>query len=175
MGATTARLLSRPIAAICDAIDVATCTMLAAIIAINALELAGRNLFNHSFVWVHEVAMLLANWVYFLGICTVYRRKGDVVVVFLTDRLPPGPRRAWTAACHLASAVFFAVVAVYGWELLKLQAPFRTTGLGIPNPAFSAPVAIGGVVLALITLRDAIAAVAGVGDEATPGASHGAG
>lgn len=174
MPALALRLLSTTIAGLCRLIDAATCLMLAAIVAIGALELAGRNFFNHSFVWAHECALLLASWVYFLGICIVYQHKGDVTVGFLVDRLGPTARRLWAAVCHLTGAVFFAIVAVHGWELLKLQAPFRTTGLGIPNPAFSAPVVVGAAILVLITLRDMAAALAGTEDGAPPApAMHG--
>lgn len=172
MAAVALRLLSVPIAVLCRLIDAATCLMLAAIVAIGAAELAGRNLFNHSFVWAHEAALLLANWVYFLGICIVYQHKGDVTVGFLVERLGPATRRYWTAACHLAAATFFAIVAVHGWELLKLQAPFRSTGMGIPNPAFSAPVVAGAAILVLMTLRDMLAALAGA--EAGPPPAAGA-
>lgn len=142
-------------------IDITVCLMLAAIVSIGGLEVAARNLFNHSFVWAHEVTILLANWVYFLGICIVYQHRGDITVTFFLDKLSPSLRRAWVILCHLISAALFAVIVWYGWELIKLQAPFHTTGLRIPNPAFSAPVVIGAVVLTLLTLRHALAEFVG--------------
>lgn len=151
-------------------IDLSTCLMLAAIVAIGGLELCARNIFNHSFVWAHEVTILLANWVYFLGICIVYERRGDVTVgvvaaILKNSRL----RRFWSALCEVVSAVVFATIAWYGWELLKLQAPFHTTGLRIPNPAFSAPAVIGAAVLALLSVRHAVADL--LGEDEAPAAS----
>jgi TRAP-type C4-dicarboxylate transport system permease small subunit len=156
-----ARLLARASAAIGAALDAATMACLAVIVAINGLELVARNLANHSFVWAHEVNLLLANWMYFLGIVLVYRRGGDVVVGLVLDRLGPGARRFWAVACHAISAIVFALIAVEGWALVELQWPFRTTGLGIPNPAFSAPVAIGGALLVVILAERILATLDG--------------
>lgn len=143
-------------------IDVATCLMLAAIVAIGGLELCARNIFNHSFVWAHEVTILLANWVYFLGICIVYEKRGDVTVGVVNAILRNARlRRAWSALCEIVSAAVFATIAWYGWELLKLQAPFHTTGLRIPNPAFSAPAVVGAAVLTLLSIRHAVADLRG--------------
>lgn len=145
------------------AIDLAVCLMLAIIVMIGGVELVARNLFNHSFVWAHEVTMLLGNWVYFLGICIVYDHRGDVTMSAFTRLLRGRARTVWAVTVHLASAFLFAVIAWYGWELIKLQAPFRSTGLGVPNPAFSAPVAIGAVVLVLLCLRHAATDLRGGG------------
>lgn len=143
-------------------IDLSTCLMLAAIVVIGGLELCARNIFNHSFVWAHEVTILLANWVYFLGVCIVYEQRGDVTVGVVSALLKNTRlRRLWAAACDVISAIVFATIAWYGWELLKLQAPFHTTGLRIPNPAFSAPAVIGAVVLALLSIRHALADLLG--------------
>ena len=159
------RPLARAAAAIESALDVVTMACLAIVVAINGVELVARNFANHSFVWAHEINLLLANWMYFLGICLVYRRGGDVVVGFIFDHLPPRARRAWTIACHVISAAVFALIAVEGRVLIELQWPFRSTGLGIPNAAFSAPVAIGGALLVVI-LADRIAAALDGRDDA---------
>jgi TRAP-type C4-dicarboxylate transport system permease small subunit len=149
-------------------IDIATCTMLAAIVVIWGAEVVARNLFNYSLVWVQESAVLLASWIYFLGICLVYQHKGDITVDFFKSVLGIRLQHAWAVACHVVSGVVFAVVAVQAWELVKLQAPFRTSGMGLPNALFSMPVMIGSIVLVLITARDAIAALVGEDDPAPP-------
>lgn len=158
MGQRALWLLSRATSIIVRIVEILTCLFLAAVVLIHGLELLARNFFNYSYVWAHEVNILLANWVYFLGICIVYHLKGDVSVTFFARALAPPYRRAWAVFCHLVSGAVFAIIAFYGWELVKLQAPYRTTGLGIPNMAFSLPVVISGVVLVVITLRHAVEA-----------------
>src|SRR5262245_58570859 len=163
------RIFARVSAAIDAVLDAGTMACLAIVVSINGVELVARNLANHSFVWAHEVNLLLANWMYFLGIVLVYRRGGDVVVGFVFDRLGPDARRFWAVACHVLSAAVFALIAVEGWALIELQWPFRTTGLGIPNPAFSAPVAIGGALLVVILAERILATLDG---REAPGGSH---
>jgi TRAP-type C4-dicarboxylate transport system permease small subunit len=129
--------------------EVLTSALLAAVVLINGLELAARNFFNHSFVWAYEVNLLLGAWVYFLGMTVVYHRRGDIMVEYLTGLLPAGARRAWVAVCNLVVLGVLAVIAWYAWVLIELQAGFRTTGLGIPNPWFTAPVLTGALLMAL--------------------------
>ncbi|MGQ0651547.1 MAG: TRAP transporter small permease [Betaproteobacteria bacterium] len=132
-----------------QAVEVATSTVLAVVVLINGLELVARNFFNYSFVWAHEVNLLLASWVYFLGMSMVYARNADITVEYFTAVLPPGVQRIWIAACNVAVIGVLAVIAWYCWVLMRLQADFRTTGLGIPNPFFSAPVFMSALVMGL--------------------------
>ena len=69
------RALARTTAVLDLVLEGVTSLGLAAIVAINTSELVARNLVNHSFVWGYEINLLLANWVYFLGICLVYHRN----------------------------------------------------------------------------------------------------
>lgn len=129
--------------------EVLTSALLAAVVLLNGGELVARNFFNYSIAWAHEVNLLLATWVYFIGMTMVVHRKGDIVVEYVTQFLPPRAHRAWLAAVNLAVLAALATIAWYCWVLIELQAGFRTTGLGIPNPAFSAAVLVGAAIMAL--------------------------
>lgn len=158
----------RTLTRFCDVITLlliaASSVMLAAIVLIGGIELVARNLFNKSFVWGHEISLLLANWVYFLGICVVYRHRGDVSVRFFFNALPPRLRRIWSVCCHVLSAAFFALIAFYGWRLIQLQLPFHTTGLGVPNALFSVPVVLSSVILIVLVMQQALADLVGEPD-----------
>ena len=134
------------------AAEAVTSSLLAAIVLINGLELVGRNLFNYSFVWAHEVNLLLATWTYFIGMTLVYSRHADITVDYFTNLLPERGRRAWIAATHVVVLCVLAVIVWYCWVLIRLQTGFRTTGLGIPNPWFSAAVLVSAVVMAMHVL-----------------------
>ena len=131
------------------AAEVVTSALLAAIVLINGLELVGRNLFNYSFVWAHELNLLLATWTYFIGMTLVYSRNGDITVEYFTNLLPVRARRVWIAVTHVAVLCVLAVIIWYCWVLMQLQWGFRTTGLGIPNPWFSAAVFVSAVLMVL--------------------------
>ena len=112
---------------------------LSLIVLINVLEIVSRTFFHVSFAWIYETNLLLAAWTYFLGIVPVYARNGDVSVVGLRQLLPQGARLSFDRSIYIVSTLTFAIAAWFTWELIALQLPFRTSGSGLPNAAFTAP------------------------------------
>jgi TRAP-type C4-dicarboxylate transport system permease small subunit len=129
-----------------------TCSLLAFVVAANAWEIALRAIANQSLHWLYEVNLLLANWIYFLGICLIYWRQRDIAIDFLVDQLPAGPRRVYQSLINLLVIGVLAVIAWYGTELMRLQAPDYSMGVGIWNPLFTLPVVLGAVLMALAVL-----------------------
>src|SRR5262249_40100297 len=82
------------------AVALITAVLLTVIIAINALEIVARTAFDHSFIWLFETNLLLANWTYFLGICLVVSHSGDITVDFLFNRFGPAVRQRWLIAVN---------------------------------------------------------------------------
>lgn len=135
-----------------QAAEVVTSTLLAVVVLINGVELVGRNFFNYSHVWVHELNLLLGTWTYFIGMTLVYSRNADITVDYFTNLLPVRARRVWIGITHVVVLCVLAVIVWYCWVLMQLQWGFRTTGLGIPNPWFSAAVFVSAVLMALHVL-----------------------
>ena len=131
------------------AVEALTSTLLALIILVNGLELVGRNFFNYSFVWAHEINLLLGSWVYFVGMTMVYYRNADITVEYFSGLLPERGQRIWIAVCNVVTLGVLAVIAWYCGVLMLLQLPFKTTGMGIPNPFFSAPVFVSALIMGL--------------------------
>jgi TRAP-type C4-dicarboxylate transport system permease small subunit len=147
------RALGRALAAVDALLAALTCSLLAFVVAANAWEIALRAIANQSLHWLYEVNLLLANWIYFLGICLIYWRKRDIVIDFLVDRLPAGPRRVYQSCINLLVIAVLAVIARYGVELMQLQTPDYSMGVGIWNPLFTLPVVLGAVLMALAVLH----------------------
>lgn len=148
------------LAILCAALErIATATvvcLLAAILAINALEIVSRSVFDLSFQWIYEVNLLLASWLYFIGIFLVYRHGGDITMVGLKTVLPGRLHRGFDRLVNTISAGVFALV---GWQTLtyvQLQWPFKTPGVGIPRAAFTLPLLIGVAAVALQLAADAL-------------------
>jgi TRAP-type C4-dicarboxylate transport system permease small subunit len=129
------------------AVEALTSTLLAVIVVVNGGELVARNFFNYSFAWAHEVNLLLATWTYFAGMAMVVYRKGDITVEYFSSLLPARARRAWIVLVNFVVLGVLVTIIWYCWVLMKLQAGFKTTGLGIPNPWFSAAVFAGCAVM----------------------------
>lgn len=131
-----------------------TSVLLAGIVAINAAEILARLFLDYSLTWVYEINLLLANWLYFLGICLVYYRGRDIAVEFFFERLSAAHQRMGLLVVHSVVIGVFGVLAWVSVPLLELQAQSSSMGLGIPNQWFSMPVFVGAVVMALFVIAD---------------------
>ena len=125
----------------------ATGALLAVIVLSDAAEVVLRTGFATTLTWVFEVNLLFATWIYFIGVCQVYYRQGDIAVDVLSRLLPPRLRHAWGWVVDLACVGTFFVIGWYGVELVQLQWPFRTPGTGLPSASYSAPVVIGAAIM----------------------------
>jgi TRAP-type C4-dicarboxylate transport system permease small subunit len=131
--------------------------LLAAIMLINVMEIVGRTAFSVSFGWIFEVNLLLAAWVYFLGIVPVYARQGDITVLGLKNLLPPRARRGFEGLVTVVSAGTFLLVGWHAVQLMRLQWPMRTPGTGFTNALYTMPLAIGCTGLVLVLARHLLA------------------
>jgi TRAP-type C4-dicarboxylate transport system permease small subunit len=152
----------RPLTLVSDVLDVGcrvlTGLLLAGIVCSNAAEVVLRTVFATTLNWIFEVNLLAATWIYFLGVCQVYHRRGDIAVDALTRFLPREMRVAWGWVVDLLSVTTFGIIGWYGIRLMELQWPFRTPGVRLPSALYSAPVVIGAVVMIVhvvaLRLRD---------------------
>lgn len=136
--------MSRGINRVCRALTV---VLLAAIVCSNAAEIVLRSAFSYSLAWIFEVNLLLATWLYFIGICQVYYRKGDISVDVLSNFLPPPVRATWSLIVDLLSVATFAVIGWYGVRLAQVQWPFKTPGVGLPGASYTVPVVLGAAIM----------------------------
>ncbi|MBL8698574.1 MAG: TRAP transporter small permease subunit [Alphaproteobacteria bacterium] len=149
-------LLTSLCAALERLFTLAIVALLAVILAINGLEIVSRSLFAISYQWIYEVNLLLASWLYFIGIFLVYRHGGDITMVGLKTLLPPRLHSGFERAVNAVSAAVFALVGWHTLAYVQLQWPFKTPGVGIPRAAFTLPLLIGVVAVAIQLLADTL-------------------
>jgi TRAP-type C4-dicarboxylate transport system permease small subunit len=147
--------------AVCSYVEFAvrmTCVaILATIVVMNGAEIILRSFFSYSLSWIYETNILLASWMYFLGIVLVYHRQGDITVIGVVDLLPVGARRVYSALLQALTAGGFFLLAWFTWKLIQLQWPFKTPGVGFPRVSFTLPLMISSVALTLEAVRRIIA------------------
>jgi len=136
---------------------VTTLICLSVIVIIGGLEIFFRYVLDHSLFFVYEITMLLANWLYFLGFCLVFRRNEDIEIEFFTNMLPAKARKYLAVVCQIAVSYFLIILSYYGLQILILQSKHSTEGLNIPTHFFSMPVVIGAVILLMISVRKLLA------------------
>ena len=137
--------------------EVLTSTLLVIIIVINGMEIFTRAVLNNSLFWVFEVNLLLGSWIYFIGICLVYYRRGDITVELLFNRLPWRVQRIYLIALNVIIVAILAVIIFHGYRLLLVQARTATMGVKIPNHLFSLPVVLGSGSMILILAKQSLA------------------
>ena len=124
-----------------------TALLLAGIVCSNAAEVVLRTAFATTLDWIFEVNLLCATWIYFLGVCQVYYKRGDIAVDVVARFLPARGRIAWSWVVDVLCVITFAIIGWYGVLLMQLQWPFRTPGVRLPSALYSAPVVIGAIVM----------------------------
>jgi len=142
---------------------VTSCSLLA-IVAISAMEIFARALFEYSFTWVQDTNLLLASCVYFIGISMVYFRNHDIVVNLIQERLSAPLRRIVLAIIKIVSIATVWTTAYFGLELVQLQYPFRTPTSGIPNALYTAPLVISTILMGLNLVQQLIMVVSTAND-----------
>ena len=132
---------------------IATNLLLAGLVINNLAEMTARGFFGRSLDWVFEINVLLAVWLYFLGIYQVYFKRGDIAVEVLMRKTPPAVRHATAVAVDVAIVGVLLMLCWQSLRLIEVQWPFRTPGMRLPNPLFTLPVLLGAALMALTMLE----------------------
>jgi TRAP-type C4-dicarboxylate transport system permease small subunit len=136
---------------------VLTFACMMAIVTLGAMEIFARYVLNTSLFFVYEITILLANWMYFLGFCLVFKRNRDIEIEFFFNRMNPKLRRMLTLLTNGAVFYFLAMLIYYTFKLLMIQSRHSTEGLGIPNHYFSLPIFIGTLSIIIICVKNLLA------------------
>jgi TRAP-type C4-dicarboxylate transport system permease small subunit len=83
------------------------------------------------FFWVEEVGELCLAWMAFVGAAIGIRRGIHFSVQMITDHLGERLRRAVFTAHYLLIALFGALVAVFGWQVMELNSQSFSAALGL--------------------------------------------
>jgi TRAP-type C4-dicarboxylate transport system permease small subunit len=123
--------------------------LLAVVVVLNVIEIMLRATINVSLVWLYEINLLLATWIYFLGICNVYFKRGDITVDYLFDRMRTSWRKPVLIAINVLSLAVVFVFFYFGLLLIRLQWPYRTPGVQLPEVTYTLPLVLGSSIVAL--------------------------
>lgn len=146
-----------------DKIELAlTFTCMIAIVGMGAAEIFARYVLNRSLFFVYEVTILLANWMYFLGFCLVFKRNRDIEIEFCVRRMSVSARKILSLITNGAILYFLMILFYQTLKLLFIQAKYSTEGLGIPNHYFSLPVFVGTLSILIVEIRKILAVYLGI-------------
>ena len=126
-------------------VTVVAIALLALMVAVNGLEIASRALFGVSFVWVQEVSILSAMWIYFFAYGLIAKDEEYIRVDILAKTASPSARAAIGLFARLATIGFHAVVVWFGIEAWRFLGLFRTSILDWPESLFVLPILLGAI------------------------------
>ena len=116
---------------------------LAIMVAINGIEIVGRGLFGRSFVWVQEVSIMSAMWVYFFAYGLIAKDQEYIRVDLFANLVGPAAKAFIALTARLATIAFHATVLWFGIEAWRFLGLFRTSILDWPESLFVLPILVG--------------------------------
>ncbi|MBM3548842.1 MAG: TRAP transporter small permease subunit [Alphaproteobacteria bacterium] len=134
---------------------------LALMVVVNGIEIASRGLFGPSFVWVQEISILSAMWIYFFAYGLIAKDEEYIRVDILPGTASPQLRSAIGLFARLATIAFHATVVWVGIEAWRFLGLFRTSILDWPESLFVLPILLGAIDILItecIHLRSSLAA-----------------
>lgn len=117
--------------------------VLAAMLAVNGLEIGGRGLFQRSFNWVQEVSIIAAMWVYFFAYGLIAKDEEYIRVDLFANMLGERSRMTIGVFARLATMAFHATVLWFAIETYQFLGLFRTSVLDWPESLFVVPILLG--------------------------------
>jgi TRAP-type C4-dicarboxylate transport system permease small subunit len=131
-------------------------SLLALMVAVNGFEIVSRGLFGRSYVWVQEVSIIAAMWIYFFAYGLIAKGEEYIRVDILAHAVGPSARFAIALFARLATIAFHATVVWFGFEAWRFLGLFRTAILDWPESLFVLPILLGAIdilITELIHLR----------------------
>jgi TRAP-type C4-dicarboxylate transport system permease small subunit len=117
------------------------------------------------FFWVEEVGEYSLAWLTFIGAAIGIRRGTHFAVQILTERFPPGLRRAVAVGHYVLLVGFGILLAVYGWQVSELNSQSYSPALDLNLRWLYLSSVVGGVLIVVYSL----AALADAWRGVTPG------
>lgn len=125
-----------------------------ACLAVVCFEMAGRSIFNTSYLWSEELSRYLIIVSTYFGAAAAVRTDDHIRVELLISFLSPPARRALEVLVSLLCATFTGTVSYFGYRWVKDSVELglfsADSSLAVPIYVFQAVVPVG---FAIMTLR----------------------
>jgi TRAP-type C4-dicarboxylate transport system permease small subunit len=138
-------------------------TAMAFIILINIYGISSRYLLDQPIIYVKELTILGAVWLFFIGMGLVFKGHADITVEFLVRLLP----RRWRMINDLIIDVMILFFLVFlAWQTWKFIPYTRGTAhvmsfaLELPDEIYFYPIGIGAISIFLTVFHDFVGRLA---------------
>ena len=110
------------------------------------------------FFWVEEVGEYSLAWLTFIGAAVGIRRGTHFAVHIVTERFPPGLRRAVTVGHYVLLIGFGALLAVFGWQVAELNGQSYSPALDLNLRWLYLSAVVGGVLTVVYSVSGLLGA-----------------
>jgi TRAP-type C4-dicarboxylate transport system permease small subunit len=127
--------------------------LLTLMVAIQAYEIALREITRHTPAWSKELTLLFMVWIGFLSSADLLRERGHIALEFVANALPPSARRAVTLAADLLVLGFSLFLTIAGVVLVSEFLNQSLPGTSLPVGIAYLPIPVAGALLAAAGLE----------------------
>ena len=106
--------------------------LLGALVITTSLQIFTRYVLNAPLTWTEELARMFFTWINFLGAALIVKRSSHISIDFAVNLLPAGLRRWVQVLAHLITLAVLLVLAVKGFQLLRITGASASPALGVP-------------------------------------------
>jgi TRAP-type transport system small permease protein len=125
-----------------------------AFVVLSFVQVVLRYGLGQPLTWSEEASRYLFVWVVFLGGGVAARYRGHIVLDFLVSVLPPRIRRLLAILMGILSlAMLVTVFAWQGWLLTLVSWRQESPATGLPVGVATLAIPVGGLLMALNTIR----------------------
>ncbi len=124
---------ARVLAAVDRVLDVATISLLVAMIVIVFTQVITRKLFSFVFVWSEEVTLLCLTWFSFVGIAIGFRERVHLAMDVVTNLLPKKVSWFLERLIDLSIFAFGLYLVIFGWKFTVRMGQSTLPATGLPN------------------------------------------
>jgi TRAP-type C4-dicarboxylate transport system permease small subunit len=111
------------------------------------------------FFWVEEIGEYSLAWLTFIGAAVGIRRGTHFAVHIVTERFPPGLRRAVVIGHYVLLTGFGVLLTVYGWQVAELNSQSYSPALDVNLRWLYLSAVVGGVLTVIYSVAGLLDAV----------------
>ena len=132
---------------------------MAFIIVINIFGIFSRYILNYSIIYIPELTILGAVWLFFIGMGLVFKAHSDIKVEFLVRFLPRKYQLIDTLLVDILILFFAVTLAWQTWKFIpfcRLDSNFLSFALQLPDEIYYYPIGLGAISIFLTYFHDFI-------------------
>lgn len=130
--------------------------LIVTISAIVCAEIIARNLFNHSFVIVEELSMIMLAWIAAFSCGYAVRRRAHVSVDALYAKFPKQVKYALYTITYVGMLIFMIYIVDASFGFAKMQMKIPLTQSRIPRGVISYGLPYGGIFTVFFLAADLV-------------------